>query len=73
MNTKKIGLDVDGVLAGFYQEIVKRFNSPEKIKHWFDPTANVDEHWHKIQDAYEFWANLPILTPPEQIPFEIDC
>lgn len=73
MNKLKIGLDVDGVLASFYQEVVKRYNTPEKIKNWFDPASGVKEIWHLIENDNGFWENLPILTPPEQIPFKVDC
>lgn len=75
MNKVKIGLDIDGLIAGFYEEMHKRFpkDCPKYIKHWFDPDSNVTKHWKEIEQDYNFWANLPVLTPPEQIPFEIDC
>lgn len=71
----KIGLDIDGVLAGFYEEMHRRYpeDCPKYIKNWFDPDSNVGKHWQEIEQDYDFWANLPILTPPEQIPFKIDC
>lgn len=69
----KIGIDIDGVLAGFWPAIVKRFDRPQYLKNWDDPVSKVDEIWEEIENEYEFWANLPVLNTSKQLTFDIDC
>jgi len=60
--------DVDGVLNNFWKAICKEAGLPIQ----FITTWDCDEQWYKdtwlrIKDDYDFWANLPLLNPPEMI------
>jgi hypothetical protein len=72
MNKLKIGLDVDDVLAAFYIAYALRHQKP------LHPVDIWGEQW--IVDKFkgdnlgvDFWINLPVYTPPEDIDFEVDC
>lgn len=72
MNKPKIGLDVDDVLAAFYIAYALKHNKP------LHPVDIWGEQWivDKFPNDYldeGFWINLPVLTPPEHIDFEVDC
>lgn len=70
----KIGLDIDEVLAGWVPawcnkwniDVPKSWFFDRKIKEKFDEMA-------KTGELEEFYLNLPVLTPPEEIPFEPHC
>lgn len=68
----KIGLDIDGVLSHFTLGFFNWFNEPFKapIK-WEDEF--IVNNFKKIVDVKEFWSNLPVLTPPDKISFEVSC
>lgn len=75
-NNPNIGLDIDGVLAGFriawskkYPEIDAKSSSwhfDDKIKERFDTMI-------KDNMLDEFYLNIPTLIKPEDIPFELTC
>lgn len=68
LKTKKIGLDIDEVLADFVGAYCKRFNVPE-AKFWsFD--WNLKENTEKLKQDKDFWLNIPPLIKPEELPFE---
>lgn len=68
---KKVGLDVDEVIADFMGAIMKKF--PEKIKersiYWNDPILK--ECFEQIVDNEEFWLGIEPLT--NDLPFEPHC
>lgn len=70
---RKIGLDIDEVLADFIGGFYTRFKNPSKSKpkFWNDPF--IGEHFDEIKDDYEFWLNLPVLNSPEKLSFEPTC
>lgn len=74
----KIALDVDDVLARFTIHAFNHFNKvmPEKLDHWSVPLMDkyLGENWiHKVWLDEEFWGNIPILSSPELIDFNVAC
>lgn len=61
-NKVTVALDVDGILANFYLAACRKFNLPyETVTQFYMEGLKFDE----IQNDYEFWNNLPTLSPPE--------
>lgn len=68
---KKVGLDIDEVIADFMGAMMKKF--PEKIKtrsiYWNDPILH--ECFEQVIDNEEFWLGVePLVT---ELPFEPHC
>lgn len=68
---KKIGLDIDDVLASW-------------VEHWTSyhkqdiPTAwnfdrDINAKFETLKDNEEFWLSIPVKTKPSEIPFEPHC
>lgn len=71
-NNARIGCDIDGVLADFYLAMCRKFGKPyETIKKW--DVNWINSYFHMIASDEEFWNNLPILSPPDAINFDIYC
>jgi len=69
---KKVILDVDGVLAGFYPAVCTLENRPNKPTKWLS-LSWINNIWNtKIHNNKEFWDTLPVINPPEDIDFVID-
>tara|TARA_R110000744_G_scaffold137136_3_gene247575 strand:+ start:4753 stop:5274 length:522 start_codon:yes stop_codon:yes gene_type:complete len=71
---KKVGYDVDGVLAGFYPDVCRRQGrSVETVDFWHIPW--IEEMFHEIADRNEprFWENMSVLNPPHTITVKPDC
>lgn len=66
---KRIGLDIDGVLADFDGAFKKRTNTVGDVKHWFF-SYNVGKWWNKIEKDEKFWVNMPSLINGHDLPFE---
>lgn len=73
LKPRKIGLDIDGVLADFITAINQRLgvDTDRPVTHWNDPV--IRNGFDSIKKDKEFWATLPVLTQPETIPFEPHC
>jgi hypothetical protein len=72
MKRRKIGLDIDGVLADFSGHIVAKVGLPDhKATHWNDPI--IREAYDSIRGDKEFWSTIPVLNSPTTIPFEPHC
>jgi len=72
LKPKKIGLDIDGVLADFTGYLMKvSGNEDHKAEHWNDPI--VRREFEKIKKDPEFWANIPPLMSGKEVPFEVHC
>jgi uncharacterized HAD superfamily protein len=70
LNHKKIGLDIDGVLADFVGAMMELFpEMTDRSKYWNDP--HIRSNFNKINKDKEFWLNIkPLLT---ELPFEPHC
>ncbi len=71
LNNKRIALDIDDVLADWAGEWAK-LHGIERPKSWAFDRAIIQKfdamQYHGTLD--DFYANLPVLTRPEDIPFE---
>lgn len=69
---KKIGLDIDGVLADFTGHLMNINNTPDHTpKHWNDPI--VRKAFELVKKDPNFWLGIPPLLTREDIPFEPHC
>jgi hypothetical protein len=71
---KRIGLDIDDVLADWVGHYKEHFDLPkdQPVQSWFfDP--NIKDRLGTISDNDEFWLTMPMLTAPKDIPFEPSC
>ena len=69
---RKIGLDIDDVLADFAGAYTKKFGIKELPKSWlFD--RKFSERMSKLSKDKSFFMNIPVKTKPEDIPFEPHC
>lgn len=67
---KKIGLDIDEVLADFTGAYCQRFQISKEALHWnFD--YKIKERMQELREDKEFWLNITPLI--ESIPFEPHC
>lgn len=72
LDTPKIGLDIDEVLADFVGGMMERFpDMKERSIYWNDPYIN--EHFNEIKNDEEFWLNLKCKIKHDEIPFEPHC
>lgn len=72
LRTKRVGYDIDGVLADFNTHYSKKFNIEKKITFWnFD--RMMKERMEKLKKDEDFWLNIPILTDPNDIQIEPIC
>lgn len=74
LNPKKIGLDIDEVLAAWTPAWCKRWEIVTPTSWYFD--RNIRERFAKMaadNELVDFYLNLEVLTPPESIPFEPHC
>lgn len=72
LTPKKIGLDIDGVLADFTTHLMKVSGNEGHIaEHWNDPI--VRREFDKVKNDEKFWAEIPALMTREDIPFEPHC
>lgn len=71
LNTKRIGLDIDEVLANFIGHWTK-YHGQEIPETWnFD--RHIKQKFESLKDDKEFWMSIPVLTKPQDIPFEPTC
>lgn len=72
LEEKKIGLDIDGVLADFVGAI-NTLNDREGHEpiDWNDP--HVVERFKEVKRDEDFWLNLKPLVTPQDVPFEPHC
>jgi hypothetical protein len=71
LNSPKIGLDIDEVLADWVGHWTK-YHDQEIPENWnFD--RNIDEKFAILADDKDFWMSIPVKTKPSDIPFEPHC
>lgn len=72
LKPKRIGLDIDGVLANFQKHVFEYLGQPAKVvTHWNDP--GVRDNYEVVKKDPKFWATIPALISPVDIPFEPHC
>lgn len=72
LQTTKIGLDIDGVLADFSGHLMKVSGHEGHIAlHWNDPIVRAE--FDKIKTDKDFWLSIPALLTPVDMPFEPHC
>ena len=70
LNTVKIGLDIDGVIADFAGHLFNTVGiEPHVVHHWNDPIINT--HFNSLKKDVEFWKTMPKLIEPSEVPFEV--
>jgi len=68
LTQKRVGIDIDDVLADFIGEFCNRFNLPEAEFWEFD--AGFAEHYKEILEDENFYANLKTKLSPKDMQFE---
>lgn len=72
LQERKIGLDIDGVLADFVGHLMEVTGNKGHVpEHWNDPI--VRREFDKVKKDENFWKNIPPLLKREDIPFEPHC
>jgi len=74
LNPKKIGLDIDEVLAGWIPAWCKHWNVEHPTSWFFD--RNILDKFKRMEDdgvLDSFYLSLDTVTKPEDIPFEPHC
>lgn len=71
LNTKKIGLDIDEVIAAWTPAWCKRWGIKEPTSWYFDP--KIIERFESMEDLEDFYLSLEPLIQPSDIPFEPHC
>lgn len=71
-NKRKIGLDIDGVLADFVGHLMRvSGNGDHMPEHWNDPI--IRKEYENFKDDPKFWSEIPPLLTREDVPFEPHC
>lgn len=74
LNPKKIGLDVDEVLASWTPAWCKFWNISEPTSWYFD--RHIVQRFNQMEEELtlnQFYLDLEVLTKPKDIPFEPYC
>jgi len=71
LKNKRIGLDIDDVLADFVPYWCKYFNKP--IPEFWTFDRDIRLKFEELKDNKEFWMSIPVKTNPKDIPFEPAC
>lgn len=72
LQSKKVGLDIDGVLADFISHLMEVNGTPNHVpEHWNDPI--VREAFTKFKADPQFWLDIKPLLKHTDIPFEVHC
>ncbi len=71
LNTKRIGLDIDEVLADFIGHWTKHHG--QEIPETWNFDRNIKQKFESLKDDKNFWMSVPVLTKPQNIPFEPTC
>jgi len=69
LSNLRIGLDIDGVLAGFRTSVYEKYDLQTDNKSW-KFSYIISKLWKDIEGKEAFWANIKPLCKPEDIPFE---
>jgi len=69
LNYKRIGLDVDDVIADFAGRFNEYFGIEKGVEHW-NYTYEVQRKWHKLEKSKDFWMGIKPLMDGKKMPFE---
>lgn len=72
MNHKRVGLDIDGVIADFVTPFLKRLNIKGKgNKSWYmSYKARDPKVWKELSKDKKFWLNIEPLIDPDSLIYE---
>lgn len=73
LKAKRIGLDIDDVLADWVGPFTKLRNIPIPTSWYFGFPEHIDDLLKKGFDYKRFMLDLPVKTKPQDIPFEPTC
>lgn len=74
MQSRKIALDIDGVLADFQSDFRKRYNLTDNNEHWtFSYLTSNPAIWEELAKDDKFWMDLKPLMNGNDIPFDVTC
>lgn len=72
MSNFKIGLDIDEVIADWMAAYMHRYKIESRPGNWlFD--REIRSRFNLLTNDKDFWLNIPVLTNPQDIPFEPHC
>lgn len=72
LNTLRIGLDIDGVIANWNQHLFDYTDHPIKDVHYWNCPV-VDYLFDKVRTNEDFWLTIPPLINANDLPFEPAC
>lgn len=71
LSTRKIGLDIDEVLADWVGHWTKYHN--QEIPQFWNFDREIGKKFEEMKDNEEFWLSIPVKTNPSDLPFEPHC
>lgn len=71
LNTPKIGLDIDEVLADWVGHWTKHHG--QEVPETWNFDRNIKEKFDALKDNKDWWLSIPVKTPPSEIHFEPHC
>lgn len=71
LQPKKIGLDIDEVLADWVKHWTTYYGEEIPSNWSFD--RNIGTKFESMKENKDFWLSIPVKTKPEDIPFEPHC
>ena len=72
LEPKKVGLDIDGVLADFVGHLTSVTGHDGHVpQHWNDPI--VREQFDIVKGDPQFWLDIPPLMKGSDVPWEVHC
>lgn len=72
MSNFKIGLDIDEVVADWMSAYMTRYQIDTRPSSWFFD-REIRDRFDLLKSDKDFWLNIPVLTNPQDIPFEPHC
>ena len=70
---KRVGLDLDGVLADFNFAVRSKFNIQNEPNSWYYSYKFNKELWEAVKSDKSFWLDMPAYFDGSRLPFEPVC
>ena len=70
---KRVGLDIDGVLADFNKSVRAKFNIENKPHAWYYSYSFNKELWNELKQDKDFWVNIEPYKDGAYLSFEPVC